>query len=426
MGVKTGSTGWQRWQMGIALGLFCLVAFWFIWQVFWPAATAQTHGFGAYYSASKLLADGDLSANIYDPAYFQAVVEADSQGQVSDIYNANPLTTTLMLRPFSSMTAEQARLVWTGINLLFLMGGVILLFVGFGVQLRKRTNWPILLITLTASLLFQPVIQNFVFGQAYVLVFFLLSLTTAAFFHHQSAKYRPVGGIALAFSLLLKTAGWPLLILLFWLRKGRYLVWVIGSSIFVFLVTLPIFPLDMWLAYGRLLSQVGSSPLICVPAYQTTRSWLCHLVAPNVVWQEAAAAGIAVPRLVTVIYFVLGAGLLIMLLFLARKRPNLAYMAVVCWSVLFLPLGEVHHHTVLLISYIWFIVRWAEQSWFSRSMVVLAAICYLFAFPVNDRQFQSGWQGLLAYPYLAGGWLIFLGILWDHRLEMIPGLGQQR
>jgi hypothetical protein len=409
------------WQSPIILVAFGLTLLWFNWQVLWPAAAAPTHGFGAYYSASRLLAQGTLSADIYDPAYFRPIVQADSQGQIDDIYNANPPTTTLMLWPLSFLPIDQARLVWTLLNIVFLIGGVALLLLGFGLPLSERRQWPVWLLVLGFGLLFQPIIHNVTFGQAYLLVFFLLSIATAAFFKNQ-----PTGGIALALALLLKTAGWPLLILLFWLRKGRYLAWLLSSAIVVFLATLPIFPLEMWLTYGRLLSHVGRSPLICAPAYQTTRSWLCHLLAPGVDWQEAQAAGIPIPTPVTIIYFSLGAVCLFVLLRLAQKRPNPALLGLISWSVLFLPLGEVHHHTVMLIPFVWFIVRWPEQSRFSRAIIVLAAVCYLIPFPINAPQFQSGWQALLAYPYLAGAWLIFLGILWDHKLEMLPPSAQQQ
>jgi hypothetical protein len=296
----------------------------------------------------------------------------------------------------------------------------------------ERKYWPLSLAVLTFGFLFRPVIQNFMFGQAYVLLFFLLSVTTAAFFKNQSINKpnQPInqstGGLALALSLLLKTAGWPLLILLFWLRRIRFLAGIVGVSVVVFLVSLPVFTLEMWLAYGRLLSEVGRSPLICVPAYQTTRSWLCHLFAPNVLWQEAETAGIAIPTPVTIVYLVLGIVCLVGLLRLARKRPETAWIGFVCWSVLFLPLGEVHHHVVMLIPFVWLLVGWAEQSRFSRVAFVLAAVCYLISFPINAPQYQSGWLALLAYPYLAGAWLIFLGSLWDHKSEMMPELGQRQ
>ncbi len=133
--------------------------------------------------------------------------------------------------------------------------------------------------------------------------------------------------------------------------------------------------------------------------------------------------GTAIPVAAIIVYFVLGCVFILALLRLARKRPQTAFMGFVGWSILFLPLGELHHHTVVLIPLVWFIARWPEQSRFSRILILMAAVCYLIPFPVNAPQFQSGWGALLAYPYLTGAWLIFLGILWDHKSEMIPGWG---
>jgi hypothetical protein len=437
--------GRDHWQLWVAVAAFCLVALWFVWRVLWPAATALTHGFGAYYSASRLLSGGELSADIYDPAYFRPIVQQDSQGQINDIYNANLPTTTLMFWPLSFLPIRQARLVWTFANVAFLAAGLGLLLSAFGIPLRERRYWPVGLLVFTIGLLLRPVVQNFMLGQAYVLVFFLFSITTAAFFKTQppiteqevrskrqearskSSYPSPItqlpnypitqsaGAISLALSLLLKTAGWPLLILLLWLRKGWFLAWGVGFGLLVFLVTLPIFPLEMWTAFGRLLSQVGRSPFICVPAYQTTRSWLCHLFAPGVFWQEAETAEIAIPAPATAAYFVLGAVCLLVLLRLARRRPAAAFIGFVCWGILFLPLGEVHHHTVMLIPLVWFVAGWPRYNWIGRMIVVLAAVCYLLPFPVNTPQLQSGWLSLLAYPYLAAAWLIFLGVLKEGR-----------
>jgi hypothetical protein len=434
MSIEGRFRGRIHWQLWIAIAAFCLASAWFVTRVFWPSATTLTHGFGAYYSASRLLSNGELTADIYDPAYFRPIVRQDSGGQVDDIYNANPPTTTLLLWPLAYLHIEPARLLWTLANTLLLFAALALLLRAFCRPIRNPHHWPLYLATFTFALLFQPAIQNFKFGQAYILIFFLLTLTTIAFIRNQSTLLpitnyerrllppitQVTAGISLALALLLKTTGWPLLILLLWLRKGRFLAGIIISTLVISLATFPIFPLEMWSAYVRLLAQVGRSPLICVPAYQTTRSWLCHLLAPNILWQEAQSAGIAIPAGVTPIFFVLGITSMVLLLNLARKRPLVVFLSFICWSVLFLPLGEVHHHTILLIPFVWFIARCSTQSTTSRMLVLASAICYLIPFPVNTPLFQSGWQALFAYPYLLGSWLIFLGILWDHKSEMIP------
>jgi hypothetical protein len=191
----------------------------------------------------------------------------------------------------------------------------------------------------------------------------------------------------------------------------------------VFLFTLPLFPLEMWLAYGRLLGEVNSSPFVCVPAYQTTRSWLCHLFAPTqpgwaVVWQTAENIGVSIPWPVSISLLLLAIVTLVLLLRLTRTRPVATLMGIITWSILFLPLGEIHHHTVLLIPLAWLIGRWPQLSRPARIALLLAVLCYLVNFPVNAPGLQSGWLALLAYPYLAGAWLIFLGILWEHGSEI--------
>lgn len=403
----------RRWPVWLALVAFIASATWFNLQILGAASDSLTYGFSAYYSASRLLQSGEISPAIYSPEYFIPIVQDDSQGQVNDIYNANPPTTSLMFLPLSFLSIEQARLAWSWLNILFLILGLVLLLWSFGVPFHGRKIWTIWFIILSYSLLFQPVVRNFTYGQAYVLIFFLISITTAAFF-----KNKPAAGIGLALSLLLKTAGWPLLIMLLWLRKSRHLAWVIGSGLLIFLITLPVFSPAMWLAYARLLLRVGRSPLVCVPAYQTTRSWLCHLFAPDIIWQDALGTDITIPTPATITFFALAGLFLILILKLAQKRPKPAFIATICWSVVFLPLGESHHHTVMLIPLVWFVATWAGQSSFTRLIIILGAYCYLITIQVNADQLQSGPEALFSYPYQAGAWLIFSAILWNHQSDL--------
>jgi hypothetical protein len=382
---------------------FAAAALWFSLGVVRPAAERLTHGFGAYYAAARLLLDGRMSAQIYDPDYFRPLVRAATHGQAEDIFNANPPTTTLLFAPLAPLTVEMARRVWMVLSALLLLAGLGLLVWVFG----GRPFAPTLALVGGVGLLFQPVASNFEFGQAYALLFFLLSVATAAFVRQRDA----VGGLALAVALLLKPAAAILLLVLLWVRRWRFIALTVGVAAATVLLTLPVFPLSMWRAYGQLLAEAGRGPWVCVTAYQTSRSLLCHLLRYDAFWNPQPVAD--APWLATALYLLLGLVTLAAILALGRRRPVAAFVAAVAWSVLLAPLGEQYHHIPMLIPTTWLIVKWQHgrlpgQS--ARLALLLGVLLYVMPYPFLHPRLNEGWMALLAYPRLAAGWLILLAV----------------
>lgn len=389
----------------------CIVtALWFSGWALYPAARTLTHGFGAYYSAARLLRQGRLSAQVYDPAFFRPVVREDSHGLADDIYSANPPTTSLLFWPLSFLSIETARVIWTAANAAMLLGGLALLVFTFTPGSAARG--PTLAAVFALGMLFQPVLQNIRFGQAYLLIFLLLALATAGL-----QRERPgAGGGALAVALCLKTAGWALLPFLAWQRRWRYLAWTLTVAAAILLLTLPFFPLSMWASYLRLLGETGSSPSTCATAYQTARSFLCRLFVFDETWSGSPLADL--PWLATAILVAL-AGLTLAANFrLARRDETAAFLAMIIWGTIFAPLGEQHHHTPLLIPLTWLVASWhteppARRPPRAAKIAGLAAILlYLLPFPIGQPPFESGGWVLLAYPRLYAAWLLLFAVHW--------------
>lgn len=380
---------------------FATVLVWFLLGVANPAGRRLTHGFGAYYSASRLLATGELSARVYDPDYFRSQVREDSHGEFEDIYHPNPPTTTLMFWPLSFLPIETARAIWTAGNVFLLLGGLGLLVIAFARPVTLES----FLVVFALGMLFQPVVQNFYYGQAYVLLFFLLSLAAVAF----SRGMAGVGGSALALVFLLKTAGMPLLLLLTWQKRWRYLAWLLALLMTVVLLTLPLFPLSMWRAYRQSVPEAINGPWVCVTAYQTTRSLLCHLFTFRGSWNPDPVADL--PWLSAGLFVILAAVTMVAILARARRRPTAGFMAVLAWSVVFAPIGEQHHHTLMLVPLAWLILEGIADPPARRIgllVLPLAVAGYLLPFPVNHPQLQAGWCALLAYPRAYAAWLVLL------------------
>lgn len=383
--------------------IFILITVWFVAQVLYPSSRILTHGFGTYYSAARLLRTGQFSDSIYDPTYFRAITLEDSQQQVDDIYNANPPTTSLMFWPLSFFSIEVARIIWIAASALMLWGGLALLVWAFSDQPTRATYFALF----SLGMLFQPAIENIRLGQAYLLIFLLLAVATIAF-EKREARW---GGASLALALILKTAGWAILPLLGWQRRWQYLAWTLGISGIILLLTLPLFPLSLWQTYLRLLTEINQSPQVCVTAYQTTRSLLCHTLIFHETWNPSPL--IHLPWLARWLYIALACITFILSFDLSRHNQTAAFISIIAWSVIFGPLGEQYHHSVMLIPIVWLILGWQAGQFSNRIGkwgIVIATLLYIYPFHIGHVQFQDGWWALLAYPRVYSAWLILLAI----------------
>ncbi len=387
--------------------VFILVTVWFAARIVGPSAGRLTHGYGAYYSASRLLVTGTYSERVYDPDYFRGVVRTDSEGEVEDIW-PNPPPTTFMFVPVAGLDIQVARVVWTAINVFLLFGGLSLLIWNFA----PRAPLAIWLLIFTLAMVFRPVIANFIFGQAYILAFALLVLAVIGI--HR--RWDVIGGASLGLALSLKLVGWPLGFLLIWQRRWRYLAVYAASVALLVLASIPLLGAVSWQGFITFLPKMTGSPLICVTAYQTTRSWLCHLLAPEVLWQEAAT--LALPWYAAAILVAAGGVTLVITMALADRQPMAAAGGLIAWGMLFAPLGEEYHQVVLLIPIVWLILTWWSGQPLSRATLFvlgLALILYTVPFPINHPRLQQGWLALLAYPRLYAAWLVWLALILSAR-----------
>lgn len=380
------------------------VAVWFVSRVVYPASTGLTHGFGAYYSAARLLQSGQLDERIYDPAYFRPIVQGDSHGQADDIYNANPPTTTLLLWPLSFFSIQTARLLWTIAN------GVIL-FVGLAYlvfSLAASARAPRLAGLLSLSMLFPPVLDNFHYGQAYIVIFFLLTVAVVT----QRQQRPQFSGISLALALLLKMTGVGLIPVLVWRRCWRPLAWLFGMMGLTLLMLWPFWPPAIWQQFWQTLQETANSPQACTPAYQTLRSLLCQLFIDAPPWSRAPL--LHSPQLVWFLFTAFSGLTLWINLRLSQQNLTLALIAAVVWGVMVAPLGEQYHHTVMLLPLGWLLIRWQYLRALGRVMVLTALGLYLLPLP------NSGWI-VLAYPRVYAVWLVWFSLmLFDKLIERQP------
>ena len=403
--------------------LFGLVSLWFLSTIIYPATHQITSAASTYYTASHLLAQGQISAQIYDPDYFRALTD--------DIYNANPPTTSLLFLPFVLLPLATTNALWTWANLAMLLIIIGLLIHTFapiyisqnnklgckpkGLHHYNRVNlkvctpnkfnlYPhtrhIFLTVLIFAMLFQPIIANFQLGQAYIAMTLLMTIVIIT--HHQE-KPAPLG-LALGLALLLKTVGWSMIPLLMWQKKWAALAWTAATLTLIIGLTFPLFHLNTWQAYFQLLRQTTHSSITCVTAYQTTASLLCRIFGSTNDVTLFNTSLINLPLLNTLIWFALAISTFITTFLISQSNATASLMLSLTWAILFAPLGEQYHHTVIFIPLIWLYLHGLSTK---LEIITFALILGLYAIPLNFNHatYQTGGLTVLAYPRLYAAWL---------------------
>ena len=103
---------WVAWLAVALLGAR------FVW---FTLATARepSDGFAAYYTAARLLREGEPVSRFYDNAWFRLQVARFNPAE-DDIYNVNPPPTALLALPLAGLDRDLARLTWLILSLLVL------------------------------------------------------------------------------------------------------------------------------------------------------------------------------------------------------------------------------------------------------------------------------------------------------------------
>lgn len=395
---------WRRGLTALLWLAVLLAAIHFAYQVIVPAENQLTHGFAAYYTASRLLLSGQFDARVYDNAWFEAQARDAMNGEASDIYNANPPSTAWMMVGLAALSPHAARIAWTLGNLALLIAALALLGGELGLGGAKLGFLAII------ALGFTPISENFRLGQAYILLLFLYVLALRGFLRGEDGLL----GLSLALLLALKSAGMPLLLLLFLWRRWRALGIALAGTAAIVIGGLPWIGLDTWRAYLLALPEIGRGPWAASISYQTTNSLWQHLFRHDPQWNPGAVADLpALAALLTLLSA--GAALAITLRSAHQDSPlDLAFAVFVALTVLLAPVGEQHHHTVLTLPLAVVLARIGQASlsrpqpvqWAAWAMAAGALI--LLAKYVDLRHAETtGWGALLSYPRVYGTWLLW-------------------
>ena len=361
-----------------------------------------SHGFATYYTASRLLLEGEKVKSFYNDDWFSSKVE-NYVPAVYEIYHVNLPTTSLIMLPLAKFDYTTSRIIWTIFNFFILIFSA-------GVVIRKfhfQEKWiPITLILLFS---FQPLYANFSYAQIYVVIFCLLILTWYAY---NSGKDELLGFL-IGFILIIKTASIFLLILLLVQKKWRSLGWVFATAFLLILLSIPFVGIEAWLAYADALTKYVSNPTLSVTAYQTIHSFFYHLTVFDQQWNPSPV--IYLPMLGKLLTIFLSLIILAVTSYYAfkLKKSDLSFGAFLIAGVVLSPASLDYHYIILLIP-IFILIKEVRER---KSVIFWISIIFVYsliaaALPYTSPKVTAGWWALLAYPKLYGALGLFGLFIW--------------
>lgn len=384
-----------------------ILAIFFIYFVI-KRADRQTHSFSSYYTASKLLIEGENVSQFYNDDWFSSKVEKYVPG-VQEIYHVNLPTTSLLLIPVSAFDYRTARIIWTTFNFILLLITIVFLLNKF----NFTKEWIPLVIIL--FLLFQPLHVNFSFAQAYILIFFLLVF---AWYTYGSNKDELLGFL-IGLMFVLKTAGAIFFVMLLIDKRWKALIWSAATVIFFILISLPFVGIDSWLAYAEKISSYTSRPELSVTGYQTIHSFFSHLTSFEPKWNPYPLIDIPfLGKMLTIIFSIIILTAVSFYAYRMKKsdlssvkkpgKPYVVFAVFIIAGVILNPASLDYHYIILLLPVLILINE--LRKYHSKTLWVLLIIFYVM---ITERllygspKLSEGWLAIFAYPKLYGA----LGLL---------------
>lgn len=367
--------------------LICYLSFFSLKKLSIPS-----YGFASYYTASRLLIEGENVAGFYNEDWFRLKVEIYVSG-VDEVYLVNTPTTALILVPIASLDYSTARSIWIIFNLIFLFATALILIK----QMKLNKEW--LPLSVLLILLFQPLYANISFGQIYIFIFCLLVL---AWFAYQAGNEK-LAGVLIGFVFILKTAALFMPILFLIKKKWKALIWFVLTVLCLFILTLPILGLDPWLAYLKTLLSYASSPTLSLTAYQSVHSFFHHFLFFDEKWNLFPLAHL--PLLAKVLTILFSSIILIITAIGAYriKKPDLVFGIFLIISIILNPASIDYHYMIMLIpiliSFEWLNGSNSRLNW---SLFIISFVLIAASIPYTSPQVTKGLLAVFAYPKLYG------------------------
>ncbi len=375
----------------ILWGTAIILAAYFIFFVV-TNASRSTHGFLAYYTASKLLAEGEDVSRFYDNDWFSSNVKRFVP-EVYEIYNVNMPTTSLIMLPLAKFDYSTARIMWTIFNFIILFAAVLFLIQKF----NYKEFWVPLILILFLS--YHPLYVNFLLGQAYIFIFCLLIVAWYAYV----SENEKLLGVAIGLIFILKSTSFIFWLFLLVQRRWRSLIWGLLTVSVVILFSLPWIGFDVWQTYAGKITGFVSNPSLSVTAYQTPHSFFHHLTTFNQQWNPEPLINLPLLGNLLSIFSVLIIATVSSLIAFKQNKSKITFGIFVIAGLIISPVSLDYHYTILLLP-ILLLVSWIRNNPSILLWILLLIFVALIAAdtPYSSPRISGGGWAILAYPKLCG------------------------
>ena len=384
----------------ILWGVVIILAAYFIYFVVTNAPRA-THGFATYYTASKLLSEGEDVSLFYDDDWFNDNVKRFVP-EVYEIYHVNMPTTSIIMLPLVKFDYSTARIIWTIFNFIILFAAVLLLIKKF----KYKKFWVLLISILFLS--YQPLYANILFGQAYILIFCLL---TVAWYAYVSENEKLLG-VAIGLIFILKSTSFIFWLFLLIQRRWRSLVWGLFTVSVVILFSLPWIGFDAWQTYAGKITGFVSNPSLSVTAYQTLHSFFHHVTTFSKEWNPEPLFNLPLLGNLLSIFSVLIIATVSSFIALKQNMSELAFGIFIIAGLIISPVSLDYHYTILLLPILMLINNIRKDATSMLWVMILIFISLVAVYlPYASTRLEKGVWAVFAYPKLYGAiglWGLFL------------------
>jgi hypothetical protein len=389
-----------QYRIQILWGIVFILSVYFIHFII-ANADQQSHGFATYYTASQLLDEGEDVSRFYDDDWFNSNVKRFVP-EVYEIYHVNMPTASLIMLLLVKFDYSTARIIWTVFNLIILFLAVIFLIQKF----NYKEFWIPLILILFLS--YQPLYANFLFGQAYILVFCLLIV---AWYAYVSGNEKLLG-IAVGLIFILKSTSFIFWLFLLAQRRWRSLVWGLLTVSGVILFSLPWIGFNAWQTYAEKITGFISNPSLSVTAYQTPHSFFHHFTTFNKEWNPNPLVNLPLVGNLLSIFSVLIIVGVSYVIALKNKKSSIVFGAFIVAGLIISPASLDYHYTILLLPILMLINNSRKNSTVILWIMILISISLIAVYlPYASPRLAKGIWAVFAYPKLYGAiglWGLFI------------------
>ncbi len=193
--------------------------------------------FGNYYYASYFLQQGNWGLWIYEPFKFNLAIYDLGQRHFFLNYTPVPPLSALLYLPLTFFSVTKAKIIWNSLSLLLFLWSLL--------RLCNYSKVDVRLLLLIPLLVFVPLKNNIMEGQAYLLLFFLL---VEGFIQYTQKN---VGLMALCWGLSIHLKISPAFILFFlcFQKDIKSFSLLVFNLFLLALVSLPVIGFDVWQNY---------------------------------------------------------------------------------------------------------------------------------------------------------------------------------